>query len=119
LVQAIDKLIDNARSFCPQDGWVRLALERGSEGWQIVVANQGPRLPDGMRHRLFESLVSLRPAQLREGVHLGFGLYVVRLVAELHRGHAEASDLADGSGVEFVMTVRGTADPKITSAQGP
>lgn len=107
LVQALDKLIDNARSFCPEDGWVRLALEQGAEGPQIVVANRGPRLPEAVRHRLFESLVSVRPGGRSAGVHLGFGLFIVRLVAERHGGSAEAHDLADGSGVEFVLRLRG------------
>jgi len=107
LVQALDKLIDNARSFCPPTGWVGLSLEQGVEGPQIVVANQGPRLPDAIRHRLFESLVSARPGGRSEGVHLGFGLFIVRLVAELHGGTAEAHDLPDGKGVEFVLRLRG------------
>ena len=47
-------------------------------------------------------------AQRAEGAaHLGFGLYVVRLVADLHRGHAEARNLPIGDGVEFVLHLRG------------
>ena len=107
LVQALDKLIDNARSFCPDDGWVRIALDAGPDGPHIAVANSGPRLPDGMATRLFDSLVSLRPGGRADGVHLGFGLFIVRLVAEHHRGRAEAHDLPDGSGVEFVLRLRG------------
>jgi signal transduction histidine kinase len=39
--------------------------------------------------------------------HLGLGLYVVRMIAELHGGEARARNLADGSGVEFIVTLRG------------
>lgn len=107
LVQALDKLIDNARGFCPADGWVRIALERGVDGPQIVVANSGPTLPEAIRPRLFESLVSQRPGSHKQGVHLGFGLFIVRLVTELHGGRAEAGDLPGGDGVEFVLRLRG------------
>ncbi len=107
LVQALDKLVDNARGFCPSDGWVRISLERGVEGPQIIVANSGPTLPEAIRPRLFESLVSQRPGSHKQGVHLGFGLFIVRLVTELHQGRAEAHDLADGEGVEFVLRLRG------------
>jgi two-component system sensor histidine kinase ChvG len=63
-----------------------------------------------LQDRLFDSLVSLRaaPAQKQaEAPHLGLGLYVVRLIAEAHRGNASARNLDDGSGVEFYLQLRG------------
>jgi two-component system, OmpR family, sensor histidine kinase ChvG len=105
VLQALDKLLDNARSFTPPDGWVHLELEAAGDGARLRVLNQGPPLPTTAPHRLFESLVSLRPER-SGGMHLGFGLYLVRLVAELHRGEAAAADLDDGSGVQFEMLLR-------------
>jgi two-component system, OmpR family, sensor histidine kinase ChvG len=105
LVQALDKLIDNARGFTPENGWVRITLECIDDGARLRVANQGPSLPATASHRLFESLVSLRPER-GGGVHLGFGLYLVRLVAELHRGKVAARNLPDGDGVEFELSLR-------------
>lgn len=108
LVQALDKLVDNARSFCPEDGWVRLSLRPTPTGVALSLANSGPRLPESVRSRLFESLVSVRGRERQAGAaHLGLGLFIVKLVAELHGGKAEASDLADGSGVEFTLRLNG------------
>jgi two-component system sensor histidine kinase ChvG len=109
IAQALDKLVDNARSFCPEDGWVLLALAPGQEGAEVAVANSGPLLPAAMQDRLFDSLVSLREkAQRGDGApHLGLGLHIVRLIAELHRGAARARNLADETGVEFRLTLRG------------
>lgn len=109
VVQALDKLVDNARGFTPPGGWVRLSAAPEGEGVRIALANQGPLLPEAMKGRLFDSLVSLRgKGQRAEGAsHLGFGLYVVRLVADLHRGRAEAHNLPNGEGVEFVLHLRG------------
>lgn len=108
VVQALDKLVDNARGFTPDTGWVQLSARGTGEGVRITLANQGPPLPSAMRGRLFDSLVSVREkGQRTEGAsHLGFGLHVVRLVAELHRGHAEAHDLPGGDGVEFSLYLR-------------
>ncbi len=74
-------------------------------------------LPPTMQDRLFDSLVSMRaassakPSETSTGradaPHLGLGLYVVRLIAELHRGDATAHNLPDGTGVEFTLTLRG------------
>jgi signal transduction histidine kinase len=107
LAQALDKLFDNALSFTPPDGWLRVSLREVTDGAEIELANQGPPLPEAMHGRLFDSLVSLRDkATPGDAPHLGLGLYVVRLVAERHGGTASAHNLTDGSGVAFVLHVR-------------
>ena len=72
-----------------------------------------------MRERLFDSLVSVRdkPQRSGGGVHLGFGLHVVKLVAELHQGRADARNLPSGEGVEFVLHLRGMPPGRITGQQ--
>ena len=117
IAQALDKLVDNAKSFTPEDGWIRLSLRQEDDVAFLSVANSGPLLPPTMQERLFESLVSMRaasaarpsdtPTGRTDAPHLGLGLYVVRLIAELHRGRAVAHNLDDGSGVEFMLALRG------------
>ncbi|HEU4662478.1 MAG TPA: ATP-binding protein [Dokdonella sp.] len=109
VAQALDKLFDNACSFTPRGGWIALSLQADADGVVVRVANQGPLLPATMQERLFESLVSMRESSARSGAapHLGLGLYVVRLVAELHQGRADAANLADAGGVAFSITMSG------------
>ncbi|MGH8216656.1 MAG: ATP-binding protein [Rhodanobacteraceae bacterium] len=107
IAQALDKLFDNALSFTPADGWIRVALEAGDSGGAcIAVSNRGSQLPESMQGQLFDSLVSVRGSGARAGTpHLGLGLYVVRLVAELHQGKVSARN--DPDGVTFEMELRG------------
>lgn len=108
IAQALDKLFDNALSFTPPDGWLRLSLHAIDGGAEIELANQGPPLPAAMQGRLFDSLVSLRDkATPGDAPHLGLGLYVVRLVAECHGGVASARNLDDGTGVAFSLRLHG------------
>jgi len=108
IAQALDKLLDNALSFTPPEGWLRLTLRGAPDGAEIELANQGPPLPAAMQGRLFDSLVSLRDkATPGDAPHLGLGLYVVRLVAERHGGVASARNLDDGSGVAFSLRLHG------------
>ncbi len=119
IAQALDKLFDNARSFTPEDGWIEIGLAARDGGAEIRVANSGPALPAAMQDRLFDSLVSVRDAGARSGgatPHLGLGLYVVRLVAELHRGSALAHNLADGRGVEFALRLLGMPRRRLSEA---
>jgi dedicated sortase system histidine kinase len=107
IAQALDKLFDNAVSFTAPDGWIRIVLEAGpGEGARILVANRGPHLPESMQGQLFDSLVSVRGTGARAGTpHLGLGLYVVRLVAELHQGKVAARN--DEDGVTFEVDLPG------------
>lgn len=103
LVQALDKLVDNAASFAPAGSAITLRLLPHNGYWAISVSNPGPALPADMRGRLFEAMVSLREPRKADTVHLGLGLYVVRLVADYHHGSAHAATRDDGNGAVFTL----------------
>ena len=102
IVQALDKLVDNAISLSAQDCEIVISLRREEGVFLICVANSGTRLPDVLHDQLFDSLVSLREKQA-SGQHLGLGLHIVRLVAEAHGGKVSACNLPDDDGVEFTI----------------
>jgi len=52
------------------------------------------------RGRLFESLWQSRSGS-DSRPHFGLGLYIVRLIAEYHRGAVAAADLPTGEGARF------------------
>ncbi len=95
--QMLDKLAANAVDFAIDNPIQIRIFVKGNEAI-LAVSNRGPRLPEAMAGKLFESMVSLRENAGTEP-HLGLGLYIVRLVAEFHGGRAEALDREDGSGV--------------------
>src|SRR5689334_14000005 len=97
--QMLDKLVANAVDFATGDEPIRVRLEPRSGSATLTVSNRGPRLPEAMSGKLFESMVSVRPGNPGKEPHLGLGLYIVRLVAEFHGGMAQALDREDGSGV--------------------
>jgi dedicated sortase system histidine kinase len=100
VAQLLDKLIDNAVSFSPAGSRIDVTLEADGRGLVLSVTNRGPPLPEKMRGRIFDSLVSIR--EQRDGrAHLGLGLHIVALIAKFHGGRAEAEDLPDGGGVVF------------------
>jgi dedicated sortase system histidine kinase len=106
IVQALDKLMDNAASFCPVGGVIELCLAATVEGWEIRLCNEGPTLPSGLQDRLFNPMVSLREAQSNE-VHLGLGLHIVRLIVEFHHGRVMAQNLPDNQGVVISILLPG------------
>ena len=98
IVQALDKLMDNAASFCPAGGRISLQLAAAAKHWELSVSNQGPPLPDSLQEGLFDPMVSMRE-NASSGVHLGLGLHIVRLIVDFHHGRVKAGNLPDGDGV--------------------
>jgi dedicated sortase system histidine kinase len=103
--QLLDKLVDNALGFARDATPVRVGLGREGRSAVLSVENLGPPLPEQMRARLFESMVSVRAPGSQNGPHLGLGLYLVRLIAAFHGGEAVARDREDGGGVEVSVTL--------------
>ncbi len=97
----LDKLLENAVDFAPEGALIRVRVGLNGAGWRLTVFNQGPPLPEGAAGRLFESMVTGR-GDRGDGVHLGLGLYIARLIAEFHRGGIVARNTGDG--VEFEVS---------------
>jgi dedicated sortase system histidine kinase len=98
IAQMLDKLIANAVEFSVAGKPIEVLLEAHGRRALLWIANTGPRLPDGMGARLFDSMVSVRPAG-SAAPHLGLGLYMVRLIVDFHEGTVEIANRARGDGV--------------------
>jgi dedicated sortase system histidine kinase len=109
VAQMLDKLVANAVDFSAPDEPIEVSLDEAAHGATLAVSNIGPRLPEAMRGRLFESMVSMRPGGTpRDEPHLGLGLFIVRLIAQFHGGRALARDRADGRGVAIEVELPAT-----------
>ena len=100
IVQLLDKLIDNAVDFSPAGATITVRLRREPAAAVLEVDNPGPPLAPETRSRLFESLWQSRSGS-DSRPHFGLGLYIVRLIAEYHRGGVVAADLPGGDGARF------------------
>jgi two-component system sensor histidine kinase ChvG len=110
IVQALDKLMDNAASFCPADGRIELRLAAVTDGWEISVTNEGPALHEELQDSLFEPMVSLRGSESSD-VHLGLGLHIVRLIVDFHRGRVRAENLPGNQGVGVIIHLPACVGP--------
>ncbi|WP_417538811.1 ATP-binding protein [Marinobacter sp.] len=88
LVQMLDKLVDNARDFTPENGRIEIRLDQHTDQVQIEVFNEGSSLPATSGVDIFEAFVSQREGKT-EG-HLGQGLLIVRLIADFFGGRVDA-----------------------------
>jgi two-component system, OmpR family, sensor histidine kinase ChvG len=98
LGQVFNNLIDNARSFSPLPGSVRVALRpaKGSaknnpprDGFEIIVDDDGPGVPAEAFERIFDRFYTDRPSQ-GFGQNSGLGLSISRQIIEAHAGRIHA-----------------------------
>ena len=111
--QLLDKFVANAVDFAAagkRDEPIRISLSVANGFIELAVENKGPPLPEEMRGKLFESMVSVRGERRGEAKsvepHLGLGLYIARLIAEFHGGEVHARNLPSGEGVAVSATFR-------------
>jgi signal transduction histidine kinase len=111
--QLLDKVVANAADFAGagrRGEPIRVSLSVADGFIELGVENKGPLLPEEMRGKRFQSMVSVRRERRGEGTsaepHLGLGLYVAQLIAEFHGGGIHARNLASGEGVAVSATFR-------------
>ena len=120
LGQVFRNLIDNARSFSPEGGAVRVSLARqradraGARGAVLVrIDDDGPGIPPENLQSVFERFYTNRPKGAAPGGsafggHSGLGLSIARQVVEAHDGAIAAQNrMGEGGQVEGArFTVR-------------
>ena len=85
LAQVFNNLIDNARSFSPEDGSVRIACRRRREQVTIVVDDDGLGIRPDALEKIFDRFYTDRPHQ-GFGQNSGLGLSISRQIVEAHGG---------------------------------
>ena len=85
LGQIIDNLIENARSFSPQNGSVRVTCRRLKDNLEILVDDDGPGVRPDAIEMIFERFYTDRPYQ-GFGHNSGLGLSISKQIAEAHGG---------------------------------
>ncbi|PWC74578.1 stimulus-sensing domain-containing protein [Azospirillum sp. TSH64] len=109
LTQVFQNLIDNALSFSPPGGTVRLTARRSGRSVKVVVSDQGPGIPDGKEEAIFDRFYTERPAGEKFGTHSGLGLSIAKQIVSAHNGSVFAKNrhVSDGTieGADFVVTL--------------
>jgi two-component system sensor histidine kinase ChvG len=100
LEQVFANLMDNAASFSPPGGAVRVEVSRSGDLVLVRVLDDGPGIPAEHRERIFDRFFSFRPGE-EKGVHAGLGLSIVKAIAESHGGSVSGGSGPDGKGACF------------------
>ncbi len=105
LGQVVSNLIDNARSFSPPGGSVRVTCRRLKNEIEIVVDDDGPGIRPDALEKIFERFYTDRPEQ-GFGQNSGLGLSISKQIVEAHGGRLWAENRASSSRPPKVLGAR-------------
>jgi two-component system sensor histidine kinase ChvG len=86
LGQVVSNLIDNARSFSPPGGTVRVTCRKLRNEIEIVVDDDGPGIRPEALDKIFERFYTDRPEEQGFGQNSGLGLSISKQIVEAHGG---------------------------------
>jgi signal transduction histidine kinase len=94
-------LLENAIRHTPDGTHIRALVQTALDDTRLIVEDDGPGVPPGMRDRLFERFSR---GDGDRGGSFGLGLSIVKAVAESHGGSVRLES-PDGVGARFVVTL--------------
>jgi two-component system OmpR family sensor kinase len=98
--QIITNLLSNAGRW--SSGRISVSVVSQVNAWQLIVADDGPGVPDSERERIFDRFVRLDTARARAKGGSGLGLAISRALAQAHGGTLEClGKSATLGGAEF------------------
>ncbi|MBV2142058.1 stimulus-sensing domain-containing protein [Falsochrobactrum sp. TDYN1] len=111
LGQVVSNLIENARSFVPDDtGRIVVTLSGEGSRLHILVEDNGPGIPIENIERIFERFYTDRPAAEAFGQNSGLGLSISRQIIEAHGGTLSAENIIDPAAPDTVKGARFIVD---------
>jgi two-component system sensor histidine kinase KdpD len=105
--QVLVNLIDNACHYTPKGTQITLSAQRDDDTLEIVVADNGPGLPQDDFERVFEKFYRVK-GSVAGGT--GLGLSICRGLVEAHGGTMTAGNNADG-GARFTIRLPAASPP--------
>lgn len=101
MIQVLSILLDNALSYTPAPGRIRLGLQLGKNSLRVTVSDTGPGVPDSEKQRVFERFHRGEKAR-SDRAHFGLGLCIAAEIVKLHKGKLWVED-AQGGGAAFIL----------------
>lgn len=107
LGQVLRNLIDNARSFSPENSEVKVRAIRAGQDIEITVEDVGPGIPPDNLQQIFRRFYTDRPDEEDFGKNSGLGLSISKQIVDAHEGQIWAENRYSDENPQRDGTVEG------------
>lgn len=94
--KAVSNILSNAFRYSPPESEVRILLEQEQEDVCLAVENTGVMIPDDEIPKLFQPFTRREESRSRETGGSGLGLYLVKMILELHQITFDMTNIENG-----------------------
>jgi len=102
--QVLMNLVENALKYTPSNAEIRIGASTGTDEVRVYVEDQGPGVPKGDEHRIFEKFQRAAGAETKTKWGTGLGLTICKGIVEAHGGRIWAENRPEG-GARFQFTL--------------
>lgn len=95
LASAIENVLRNALRHSPSGGDIGVALTHSDSSWDIVIADEGPGIPEELQARVFEPFFRVDDHRNPQG-GIGLGLAITQQAITAHGGSIELHNRTTG-----------------------
>ena len=108
LYQAIENILNNAISFSPKSGEIKISLSSTENYVSISIIDQGPGINEPDMMKIFDRFYSLRENDENSQIHSGLGLSISKQIIDAHDGYISVDNLVSENrtvGAKFIINL--------------
>lgn len=107
LEQVLNNLVSNALKYSPSDTTVTITSAQHDDRVRIMIADQGPGIPEDERDRLFKEFSKLSTRPTGNEASSGLGLWIVKQIITLQGGTVGVDNPPEGGSIFWVELASG------------
>jgi len=96
LQKVVDNLLGNAAAYSPAGERITVKVWRADEKAHLTIENTGVHIPDEDIQKLFEAFYRVDQSRNRQTGGTGLGLYIVKIILDLHGAAIEIKNTSQG-----------------------
>ncbi|MBS2036640.1 HAMP domain-containing histidine kinase [bacterium] len=104
MASILDNLVENAVKYSPLESRIEVLLEKQGDKAIVRVRDQGPGVPEDQKAKLFTMFGKVGNRPTGKESSTGLGLYIAKMLTELHGGQLEQENLSPGTEFRLILS---------------